>query len=282
MINVSNLKLNTQIEQIAGELYLSDNPFDLFTLKYAHKSEMTIACVCITGEMHWEVNLQHICTKAPGLLVLLPNQIRKLESVSENFRGKFILMTRLFIESINLPENLSAFLSVYKTPYIHFEQNALDGILQYCKMLSGVLCNKDVFFNRKAVAKHLTIAFFYALAPYLHKVVSVNKSRNEEIMDSFFQLVQKYFKEEHSLGFYAEELCMTTKYLSSTVKKTSGKTAGKWIDYYIIMEAKSLLQESSKTIQQISDDLNFSSQSFFGKYFKREEGISPKQYRESL
>lgn len=271
--------MDSRIEQIEGELYLSDNPMDFFTLGTARKSEVTVACICIAGEMQWEVNLRRIDTKAPGLLVLLPDRIRVLKSVSEDFQGKFILMTRRFTEEINLPENFATFMSVHSAPYIHFGPDALNGILQFSRMLSGVLRNKDEIFNRKAVAKHLTIAFFYALAPYLHKVAAVGKSRDEEVMDSFLQLVQKHYKQEHSLGFYSNRLCMTSKYLSSVVKKVSGKTAGKWIDYYIVMEAKSLLKDTEKTIQQIADELNFPSQSFFGKYFKREAGVSPSQYR---
>ncbi len=271
--------MDSRIEQIEGELYLSDNPMDFFTLGTARKSKVTVACICIAGEMQWEVNLRRIEAKAPGLLVLLPDRISVLKSISEDFQGKFILMTRQFTEEINLPENFATFMSVHSAPYIHFGQDALNGILQFSRMLSGVLRNKDEIFNRKAVAKHLTIAFFYALAPYLHKVVTAGKSRNEEVMDSFLQLVRKHYKQERSLGFYSNRLCMTSKYLSSVVKMVSGKTAGKWIDYYIVVEAKSLLKDTEKTIQQITDELNFPSQSFFGKYFKREVGVSPSQYR---
>lgn len=74
---------------------------------------------------------------------------------------------------------------------------------------------------------------------------------------------------------------ITTKYLSVAVKNVSGKTAGQWLDDYIILEAKSLIKTTDMTIQQISDELNFPSQSFLGKFFKREVGMSPKQYRDT-
>ncbi len=69
--------------------------------------------------------------------------------------------------------------------------------------------------------------------------------------------------------------------MSTIIKQTSGKTAGDWIDDYILLEAKALLKSTNMTIQQISDELNFPSQSFFGKYFKRLTGVSPKEYRKS-
>jgi AraC-like DNA-binding protein len=63
------------------------------------------------------------------------------------------------------------------------------------------------------------------------------------------------------------------------VKSATGKFAIEWIDDYVMLEAKALLKSTNMTIQQISDELNFPSQSFFGKYFKRREGVSPKEYR---
>ena len=71
-------------------------------------------------------------------------------------------------------------------------------------------------------------------------------------------------------------LCVTPKHLSATIKETSGRTAGEWIDSYVIIEAKTLLRNTGLTIQEVSAKLNFSNQSFFGKYFKHITGISPR------
>jgi AraC-type DNA-binding domain-containing proteins len=63
------------------------------------------------------------------------------------------------------------------------------------------------------------------------------------------------------------------------IKEAGGKSAGEWIDERVILEVKALLKSTNMTIQQISDELNFPTQSSFGKYFKRLTGISPKEYR---
>ncbi|KAA5414161.1 AraC family transcriptional regulator [Bacteroides cellulosilyticus] len=80
--------------------------------------------------------------------------------------------------------------------------------------------------------------------------------------------------------YYADRLHLSAGYLSTIIKRVSGKTAAEWIDDYVTLEAKALLKSTNLTIQQISDELNFPSQSFFGKYFKRITGLSPKEYRE--
>ena len=75
-------------------------------------------------------------------------------------------------------------------------------------------------------------------------------------------------------------MCHTPKHLSEVIKRVSQKSANSLIDGYVCLEARALLKSTDMTIQQISDELNFPSQSYFGKYFKRLTGISPKEYRE--
>jgi AraC-like DNA-binding protein len=77
----------------------------------------------------------------------------------------------------------------------------------------------------------------------------------------------------------SDKLCVTAKHLSKVVRQTSGKSANDLIDEYVALEAKALLKSTNMTVEQIADELNFPSQSFFGKYFKRVTGSSPSEYR---
>jgi AraC-like DNA-binding protein len=99
------------------------------------------------------------------------------------------------------------------------------------------------------------------------------------VVERFMELVQEHYREERLIGFYADKLCITPKYLSKLVKDNTGRSAGEWIENHVILEARAMLQSSDMTIQQIAASLNFPNQSFFGKYFKRATGLSPKQYR---
>ena len=81
------------------------------------------------------------------------------------------------------------------------------------------------------------------------------------------------------MGFYARQLCITPKYLTTLIKRISGLSVSEWIDNYVILEAKTLLKYSTMSIQEISYSLNFPNQSFFGCYFKRHAGLSPSQYK---
>ena len=106
--------------------------------------------------------------------------------------------------------------------------------------------------------------------------------RKEDVFYRFLLLVEANFQMERSVNFYADSLNITPKHLSAVAKETSGHTAGEWIDSYVVMEAKMLLNNSELSIQEISTRLNFANQSFFGKYFKHHTGMSPRAYRSSM
>ena len=103
--------------------------------------------------------------------------------------------------------------------------------------------------------------------------------RSEVLFNDFTALLQQHSKRERNVGFYAAQLNITPKYLSAVVKEVSGKTAARWIDESVILEAKTLLKYSGLSIQEIAYRLNFSTQSFFGKYFKQHTGFSPSRYK---
>jgi len=81
------------------------------------------------------------------------------------------------------------------------------------------------------------------------------------------------------VGWYAQQLCISPKYLSEMVKNVSLRTPNEWIDNYVTMELRVILKNSSKSIKQIALEMNFPNQSFLGKYFKEHVGMSPSKYR---
>ena len=106
------------------------------------------------------------------------------------------------------------------------------------------------------------------------------KSRQEDLFSRFMDLLSEHVTRELSVSFYASRLCITTKYLSTVVRQVSGKTPTVWIKEKIISEMKYRLCCTQATIKEISYSLNFPNNSFFGKYFKAETGVSPSRYRE--
>ena len=117
---------------------------------------------------------------------------------------------------------------------------------------------------------------------YKHQQPSASKisrSRKSVILKRFLCLVKQHSIMERSVAFYANKLCVSSCYLSIVIKQESGKSVMYWINRSLIYRAKIALEYSDKTITEISDELNFSTTSFFCKFFKNATGVTPTWYR---
>ena len=113
-------------------------------------------------------------------------------------------------------------------------------------------------------------------------ILKASQSREQTIFDRFIYLVNQYARREHQIGFYADKMCLTQRYLGTIVRQASGVTAKEWIDRALIAHIKIELKHSDKPIVRISEELNFPNPAFFCKYFKRETGFSPTGFREGI
>lgn len=283
MKDIQRLNLHAFLEG-NQEVWRMDEDFYIFEQRYLphkdypFKTDMTVCCICLQGEAKGKINLINSRLRPKDFCILLPQQILEIKTVSQSFQGICILMSERFITHLGLPFDFNVHKSVLENPVITLTDRQLEAMLNYATMVKRLLQENHP--NRHEIVKHLTCAFFYGIGYYFHQATDKALSNDEELMRRFLDEVQTSFRKERKLPYYADRLHLTAKYLSSVVKGYSGKTASEWIDDYVILEAKALLKSTNLTILQISEELSFPSQSFFGKYFKRMTGMSPKEYRD--
>ena len=114
---------------------------------------------------------------------------------------------------------------------------------------------------------------------YFTKSEIEGSNRQDEIFGKFVAMVHEHCSSQRDVTFYANKLCISTKYLTGICRSVTGNSAKKIIDNFAILEIKVLLQSSKLNIQEIADKLGFPDQSYLGRYFKRHEGMSPAEYR---
>ena len=270
-----------KIDAIGDDVVILDKPYITDTFEYPFKVDVTCSIICMKGTTEGIIDLKPYKSSGACLFTILSGQIMQYKSISEDFEGLFLIMSSKFTDSLmpNAQDRLPLHLSARDNPVIPLDEEALNGMILYFNMLKNVMRVKDHPY-RLEVARHITLAFFYGAGVYFHNLAdNRKKSHHETLVEKFLHLVEKYHKEQRGLEFYADKLCVTSKHLSKVVRETSGKPANDMIDEYVVLEAKALLKSTNMTIQQISDELNFPSQSFFGKYFKRVTGMSPKEYK---
>jgi len=125
-------------------------------------------------------------------------------------------------------------------------------------------------------------SILYRHRPELQAEAAKPLKREEILFKEFIRLVGEHHRQERRVDFYAEQLFLSPKHFSTVIKKVSGKTAGQWIDEYVILEAKTLLKYSAMSIQEVAYYMNFPNPSFFGKYFKHHTGMSPSEYKSQI
>lgn len=113
------------------------------------------------------------------------------------------------------------------------------------------------------------------------QTIEHSQSREQRLFTDFIQLVTRYAPEHHTIDFYASQLCLTPRYLSTIIRQVSGKSAKQWIDDALVTRIKIDLKHSGKSIALIAEDMNFPNSSFFTKFFKRMTGLTPTQFQQS-
>jgi AraC-like DNA-binding protein len=136
---------------------------------------------------------------------------------------------------------------------------------------------------RKDLIRTLMLAMFYDVGNVIYRVKDFDESllRSEKVFTRFLKMVEENCKRERRVSWYAQQQCITPKYLSTAVKRISGRTAVEWIENYVTMELRVMLKNSTKSIKEITEEMNFPNQSFLGKYFKEHVGMTPSAYRKS-
>ena len=292
---IRNLKWRYQIEEITPSdhrigtdiLLIEDANgirADKIIGKTPFKLDMSMAIIYDQGEAVSKINMKEYHIKAPAVLIVMHGQTIEPISYSDDLQGRAIVMSesfteRLFAASTDVQAH-SLYTSIMNKPIVNFEKDQNVFSIYYDLLLNVARSPHSEF--KIQSAHHLTLAMFYGYSHMKHNLTTDNKgtTRQEEIYSAFIDSLGENFKTARDIGYYADKLCITAKHLSQVVKEVSGKTALEIIEEYVLTECKALLLSTTMTIQEISDELNFPSQSVFGKYFKRLTGMSPKAYRQ--
>lgn len=259
------------------------NRFDgLRLFEYPARLRATTVLVSLKGEIDCSINLKRFKITENQLLVNFSGDIIQVHR-SENVAGYVIIISEDYLQQLQIDFTLRA------QSYIGLRGNGPISVpydeLTYLRPYYD-LFRKNMADNNPEVIKGLAQALTYTILAMVKRYQSVlqqsdgrSDTRCQQIFDEFMTLLHVHHDRERSIKFYADRMCLTPKYISSAIKTYSGKCAHDWINDYVMLEAKMMLRYTTMTVQEISNSLNFPTQSAFGKYFRQQVGIGPKQYR---
>lgn len=258
---------------------------DIPSVSFPSRLDRMLLAVCKHGEISAVIDVAPRRMGPGSIMVLRPGHIISQCKQSADFEGFFIVVQEEKINDIlpSLHYVIPYSLHYNANPIIEITPEELETQTLIYAMMQRLIKSTDRLFNNMALSSLCEVLFYNTLGIYASRVNDTkHHSRREELLAQFIDLIETHFKTERAVNFYAEKLFVTPKHLSAVLKEISGKTAGEWIDHRVILEAKLLLRTTGMNIQEISLALNFSNQSFFGKYFKHLTGLSPRDYRNSI
>lgn len=272
----NELALFTYSDLVKSDVTIMDK------LRQPHKFDFFMMIFHFAGSINLKIDMVEYDLSEPNNSIrIMPSQIVGLESVSADFDAHVVIMSRSFLENllVYINGNVSLRPGIKLDAIEPLQPVEVRGLDLFVNALRRVLQNDDNPYRMKVV-QHVIMAIFYS-SERLRDINDNDPTRSsaDNISRTFLQLVKDNFRQERQLKFYSDALCITPRYLSRVVRECTGSSASDWIERYVVLEARALLKSTNMTIQQISDYLNFPSQTFFGKYFKRRAGLSPKEYR---
>ena len=271
---------------ILGECIATNNATQMDVFRVPGRLDAFVIGVCTEGETTFTSNLKEYRLKKDSLFIFEPKNILQVQS-NDRFNAHVIVITPDFLRRINIDikHMMPLFLQFGSLPCMKLTHTECQSLLGFISMVEQELQGPETNFAIEVVSGLIAATIYKVgdiLTHYLEEHPETDNpvhNRAEEYFRQFSELLSEHYTRERSVGYYARQLCITPKYLTTLIKRISGKSVSEWIDSYVILEAKTLLKYSNMSVQEIAYYLNFPNQSFFGSYFKRNTGMSPSQYK---
>ena len=271
---------------IMGECIAANSASEMEIFRFPSRLNALIIGVGTEGETSLTSNLQEFRLKKDSLFIFSPKHILQVQS-NNRFKAHLIVIAPDFLKRINIDTKRMTplFLQFGSLPCMELTHAESQSLRSFISMVEQELKGSETDFSSEIIGGLIAATIYKVgdiLTHYLTEHPEVDSpihNRAEEYFRQFTELLGEHYKHERSVGFYARQLCITPKYLTTLIKRISGKSVSEWIDNYVILEAKTLLKYSNMSVQEIAYYLNFPNQSFFGSYFKRNAGMSPSQYK---
>lgn len=249
--------------------------------KYS-RNENIILLFIRKGMAHLEINFIQYELKKDSIITIVPKSTIKCIDCSEDFCCSFLSFDREFaIEAIPRPE----------PAYMDFIHSYPLGTIPEHRVepTHAGIVNIEYFLyqnegkHRIQIVKNIVQAMLLELYDVIKAKFPENKpkviNRQNELFMQFIHLIYQYGDKQREVAFFADKLCITTRYLASIARNVAQETAKDIIDRHCVQEIKTLLRTTNQSIQSISMDLEFPDQSFFTRYFKKLTGMTPKEFR---
>lgn len=249
------------------------------------KMGMNVILFCLKGKLQFEVNGRQITVRERELSIVQSHVSVGNLMVSPDFQCRIACMSDRLVK-----QQLRGYITIWnRALYVNNtnifripEDQPLEQTGHFYELVNFYFTRPRKRFRQEVIGSLLR-CFLLDICELMEEQTAVETSsvhsQGDQLFNRFLQILSESQVKRQTVESYADQLCVSPKYLSAVCKKTSGKTAMQWINEYVMEDIRYYLKETSLTIKEISTTLGFPNLSFFGKYTKRSIGMSPKEYR---
>lgn len=294
-ITIESVAQSSSSLSLGNDLALVDDVHTINIPEEARRMGCFLFGFCDKGKAQYTIDTMQQTVTAGHCIIVSYGQVLSDVIISSDCEARAVFISQQYVQEVltGIRDLSSIFLFSRLHPVFSMSREDARSILSFYLLIRQKVSETDHRFRHDTV-RSLLQAFLYDAGNIFWKVFNNedfsnskkdegNKphlnARAEEIFIAFIELVEKNFNKERRVGWYAQKLAITPKYLSETVRMVSHKTPNEWIDNYVILEIRVALKNTNLTIKEIAAQMNFPNQSFLGKYFKEHTGMSPKEYR---
>jgi len=253
------------------------------------RAKMNCLLICVRGKMTLNLNGAHTELKQNDILLCPPGTSITDAMFSSDIELKLVCMTNAVLISF-LRDKMSIWnetMYIHKMHVIRMSPEKINLYISFYNVLKVCMTQtNDEQPYRMEVVRALMCAICYELCGSLKQMIPQEDDtkktvRGYSIFQRFLELLSKTHPKRRTVEYYAQQLCITPKYLSAVCKKNSGKTAGAWITEQLLEDIRYYLCSTDLSIKQIGAELHFPTSSFFGKYVREHFGMTPSQLRKT-
>ncbi|MBQ7180720.1 MAG: AraC family transcriptional regulator [Bacteroidaceae bacterium] len=263
-----------------------EDDVNAFSLYYPTRMNIILLLLCLKGDAEVQCDLQRCRISDNTLFICKPGTIlQALGGHVEEISAVFMDMSMMERLNISLQKLLPYYSSLEKLTAIPLRESECLRFNMMIGFLRDTIASssQQLYYHETVNAQMIALSYEF-LSIFSQNIIQEEKrdsysTRREDYFRQFINLLGLHFREQRRISYYASQLNITPKYLGTIVMQTTGRPASAWVNEYVMAEARTLLRNSSLSIQEIAYALNFPNQSFFGKYFKAHSGVSPSAFR---
>ncbi|MDI9256953.1 helix-turn-helix domain-containing protein [Flavobacterium sedimenticola] len=279
--SIDNFKANPGKEKLYINTFQNHLTAHSFIEK-PHRHNFYLLVLFTKGSGSHEIDFTKYTIQPGSLFVLQPGQMHHWQ-LSDDIEGYIFFYSQeiynLYFGNKKI-EDYPFYQSVMNQPEIIFQTDELAAILPYFDLMihesQSSHPKKDEKLLNLLDCIHIEIS-----RKYLAEVTHTAHSYNYKIQQ-LEQLLEQYYTTEKLPSFYAEKMNITLKHLNRISKTILNQTVTELIANRVVLEAKRLLTDASKTINQVADNLGFENYSYFTRLFKKQTGMTPSEFRKKV